>query len=193
MNEDRTDDDRLGQKWSEGDDEWSEASGDEAGGFWHAGRRNLIAVEREVLRRRALWIRARAVAAAAAFWPVLFGALLAGVFMEEAQGVQQIVATLLMLLLFLGSVILFIGSCAIWRAAGPLLCDARRGSVERYTIVTLQLGETEALVQEAFQLGLLRRNSAEPQTMEKLPVSHWIWRVNDVRPAPWRRMFPPGQ
>jgi hypothetical protein len=176
-----------------GDHEGLEEGTEETGGFWCARSRELTAIERRVLKRRALWIRARAVAALLAFPLVLCFAGGAGVFVEEAEGIARAVAIILTFLLFAGSVVLFIGSWLLWQEGGTTADDARWGSVRRFLVVTAGLSESCKLFEPAFRTGLLQRDSPETQTVETLLGSHWVWQVNGVRPEYWRRMFPNGQ
>jgi hypothetical protein len=176
-----------------GDDLGLEDGPEEAGGFWCARSRELTPVEKRVLKRRALWIRARAIAAAFAFPLVLCCACAAGVFLEEAQGVARAVAIILTFVLFPSALVLFIGSWLLWQEGGTTADDARWGSVRRFLVVTTGLSESCELFDPAFQTGLLQRGSPETQTVEMLSASHSIWQVNGARPEHWRRMFPKGQ
>src|SRR5207244_149072 len=102
-------------------------------GLRRAGRRALTSAERRVVRRRSWWLRAKFAAAVLLFWIVLFVALGTGVFIEETQGAARVIQIGVTLLLFVGTIILFLAARAFLRDSRALARDARRAYVQRFS------------------------------------------------------------
>jgi hypothetical protein len=168
-----------------------EAPSDGPLGFRRAGRRALTSAERRVVRNRARWLWLQSAGAALGFWIVFFFALGTGVFIEEAQGSTRFTVTAVTLLLFAGTIVLFMAARTFLRESRALGRDARRGYVQRFTGV---LPPPEAIgfpLQLLLDAGLLKHDRGAPQWFEVLPHSGVLWQANGVRPRRWIPLMPP--
>src|SRR5438067_2283088 len=109
-----------------------ETAGEDAG-LRRAGRRSLTPAERRTVRGRSRWQWGKFAAAVLLFWIVLFVALGTGVVIEEARGIARFVLIGMMLLLFGGTVALFLAARAFLQDSRALARDARRGHVQRFS------------------------------------------------------------
>jgi hypothetical protein len=163
----------------------------EDAGLRRAGRRALTPAERRVVRRRSWWLRASFAVAALLFWIVLFVALGTGVFIEEAQGAARVVLIGVTLLLFGGTVILFLAARDLLRDGRALARDVGRGYVQRFSGTLSAEAESAPRFRPLYQVGLLKRDPTAVQWLEVLPRSGVLWQANGARPRRWLLLMPP--
>jgi hypothetical protein len=167
------------------------APGDESSGFRRAGRRALTPAERRVVRNRSRWLWLQSAGAALGFWIVFLFALGTGVLIEEAQGSSRFTVTAVTILLFAGTIALFLAARSFLRESRALGQDARRGYVQRFTGVLPPPEAIEPRLQSVLEVGLLKRDRATPQWFEVLPHSGFLWQANGARPRRWIPLMPP--
>lgn len=172
-------------QWSGSEEQWETPPAGESTGFRRAGRRALTPAERRVVRGRARWLWAKFALAVLAFWVVLFLALGTGVFIAEAEGVARFALILATLLLFGGTVALFLAARLFLGDSRALARDARRGYVQRYAGILPPPEEIDPGLQSLLAAGLLKRDRAVPQWFEVLPHSGFLWQANGARPRCW--------
>jgi hypothetical protein len=163
----------------------------EEAGFRRAGRRALTPAERRVVHWRVRWLWAGLAGVVLAFWIVLFVALGVGVFIEEAQGAARLTAILVTLLLFAGTIVLFLAARRLLADSRALGRDARRGYAQRFAGLLPPAQAVDPRLQRLLAAELLKRDRGAEQWFEVLPHSGFLWQVNGARPRRWVPLMPP--
>jgi hypothetical protein len=174
-----------------GDQEPFEKS-DEPTGFVFAGRRELSAAERRIVRWRARQLRGVVLFCGLLFPIVLFAALAFGVFIEETQGLNRLGILLVTLVLFAVLVALVIVAYVFLGESRAVGRDARHGFVERYSGVLVPDDENCRPFAELLRSGLLKSGLSQVQWFEILPRSGFLWQANGVRPRRWTPITAPS-